>query len=205
MTYKINLDKKKEFEKWNYKQMLKQFLPLFIPTIIFMDLVMGFVFSNNTDFSIPISTIYGIICFSNIIFFIIIFPICMFFGIKLVSSKLETWELNIEENYAILKNSSATTIVRFADFKKFTKDDNSITFYIKGIRRFYINWNCFINSEQLKAELENIASRIGTFTKAEPSVEQTKTKVKFKSKFNLIFYIILGIIFIARICLIFLK
>lgn len=204
MTYKINLDKKKEFEKWNYKQMLKHFLPLMIPTVVFMDFVMGFVFSSNTDFPIPVSTICKIICFSNIAFLIIFF-ICIFFGVKIVSSKLETWELDIKDNYAILKNSSATTTVSFADFKKFKKDDNSITFYFKGLRRFYVNWNCFVNSEQLKTDMENIASRIGTFTKAKPTIEQAKTKVKFNSKFNLFFYIIVGIILVARILVVFLK
>ena len=43
MIYTINLDKKKEFEKWNYKQILKHFLPLTIPILVFMDFVMGFV------------------------------------------------------------------------------------------------------------------------------------------------------------------
>lgn len=204
MNYKINLDKKKEFEKWNYKQMLKHFFPFMIPAFLLMDFVMGFVFSSNTEFPLPISTTIKIILFSNIVFFIIFF-ICILFGIKRVSSKLETWELNIEENYAILKNSSAITTVNFADFNKFKKDNNSITFYFKGIRRFYINWDCFINSENLKSELENIASRIGTFTRPELSIEQPKTKVKFNSKFNLFFYIILGIIVIVRILMIFLK
>ena len=204
MNYKINLDKKKEFEKWNYKQMLKHFFPFMIPAFLLMDFVMGFVFSNNTEFPLPISTTIKIILFSNIVFFIIFF-ICILFGIKRVSSKLETWELNIEENYAILKNSSAITTVNFADFNKFKKDNNSITFYFKGMRRFYINWDCFINSENLKSELENIASRIGTFTRPELSIEQPKTKVKFNSKFNLFFYIILGIIVIVRILMIFLK
>ena len=39
MIYIINLDKKKEFEKWNYKQILKHFLLLIIPGIIIMDFV----------------------------------------------------------------------------------------------------------------------------------------------------------------------
>lgn len=84
--------------------------------------------------------------------------------------------------------------MNFADFKKFKKDDNSITFYFKGLRHLYLNWDCFNNSEQLKAELENIASRIGTFKK-ENSAEQPKTKVKFNSKI----YIILAIIIIIKL------
>lgn len=52
MIYKINLGKKKEFEKWNYKQILKHILPLMIPGIIIMDFVMGFVFLNDNEFSI---------------------------------------------------------------------------------------------------------------------------------------------------------
>ena len=200
MIYKINLDKKKEFEKWNYKQILKHILPLMIPGIIIMDFVMGFVFLNDNEFSITYPVIIKIIILSNIILLPILF-ISFFVGIKLISSKLETWELNIEENYAILKNSSATTTVNFADFKKFKKDKNSITFYFKGIKRFYINWVCFNNSEQLKTDLENIASRIGTFKKEETAIEQPKTKVKFNSKF----YIILIIIVIINIILRFLK
>jgi len=200
MIYKINLDKKKEFEKWNYKQILKHILPLIIPGIIIMDFVMGFVFLNDNEFAITYPSIIKIIILSNIILLPILF-ISFFAGVKLSSSKLETWELNIEENYAILKNSSATTTVNFADFKKFKKDKTSITFYFKGIKRFYINWVCFNNSEQLKADLENIANRIGTFKKEVTAIEQPKTKVKFNSKF----YIILIIIVIINIILRFLK
>ena len=184
MIYKINLDKKKEFEKWNYKQILKHVLPLIFPGIIILDFLMGFVFSNNAEFAIPFPVIIKIIGFSNIIIFPILF-ICFFISLKICSSKLETWELTIEENYAVLKNSTAITTVNFADFKKFEKDNNSITFYFKGLRRFYINWDCFINSENLKSELENIATRIGTFKREESSIEQPKTKVKFNSKFIL--------------------
>ena len=122
MIYKINLDKKKEFEKWNYKQILKHILPLIIPGIIIMDFVMGFVFLNDNEFSITYPVVIKIIILSNIILLPILF-ISFFVGIKLISSKLETWELNIEENYAILRNSSATTTVNFADFKKFKKDN----------------------------------------------------------------------------------
>lgn len=200
MIYTINLDKKKEFEKWNLKQMLKQILPLIIPVIIFMDFVMGFTFTNDTEFPTPLSLVIKIIVISNIIFVPFLF-ICFFISIKIISSKLNTWELNIEDSYAILKNSTAVTTVNFADFNKFKKDNNSITFYFRGIRRFYINWDCFNNSEQLKSDLENIASRIGTFSKVNAHVDQPKTKVKFAAKF----YIILAIIAILQIILRFLK
>ena len=200
MIYTINLDKKKEFEKWNLKQMLKQILPLIIPVIIFMDFVMGFVFTSDTEFPTPLSLIIKIIVISNIIFVPFLF-ICFFISIKISTSKLDTWELNIEDNYAILKNSTAVTTVNFADFKKFKKDNNSITFYFRGLRRFYINWDCFNNSEQLESDLENIASRIGTFSKANAPVDQPKTKVKFAAKL----YIILAIIAILQIILRFLK
>lgn len=55
MTYKINLDKKKEFEKWNCKQMLKHVFPLVIPILIFIDFSMGFIFSCNPDSPIPLN------------------------------------------------------------------------------------------------------------------------------------------------------
>ncbi len=200
MIYTINLDKKKEFEKWNLKQMLKHFLPLTIPILVFMDFVMGFVFTHDTEFPTPLSLVIKIIVISNIIFVPFLF-ICFFISIKIISSKLNSWELNIEDNYAILKNSTAVTTVNFADFKKFKKDNNSITFYFRGIRRFYINWDCFNNSEQLKSDFENIASRIGTFSKVNAPVDQPKTKVKFAAKF----YIILAIIVILQIILRFLK
>lgn len=200
MIYKINLDKKKEFEKWNLKQILKYVLPLIIPCIIFMDFVMGFCFQNNNDLGIQFSVIVKIIGFSNLIIFLIL-CICFFISIKIISSKLETWELTIEENYAVLKNASATTTVNFADFKKFKKDENSITFYLNGIKRFYINWSGFDKPEQLKADLENIANRIGTYKKSSASIETPKTKVKFNSKF----YIILTIIIIIEIVIRVLK
>lgn len=182
MIYKINLDKKKEFEKWNLKQILKHVLPLIIPCIIFMDFVMGFCFQNNNDLGIQFSVIVKIIGFSNLIIFLIL-CFCFIISIKIISSKLETWELTIEENYAVLKNASATTTVNFADFKNLKKDEDSITFYLNGIKRFYINWSCFDKPEQLKADLENIANRIGTYKKPSASIETPKTRVKFNSKF----------------------
>ena len=200
MIYKINLEKKKEFEKWNLKQGLKHLLPIMIPVIFFMDFVMGFTFTNNGDYNFPISSIIKIIIISNFAYFIFL-PICFFIGTKFVSSKLETWELKIEENYAVLKNSIATTTVNFADFKKYKESNDSITFYFKGLRRFYINWNCFHDSEKLKTELKNIANKIGTFTKESVSVNPPKTKVKF----NLVFYIFIGIICILNIVIKFLK
>ena len=200
MIYKINLEKKKEFEKWNLKQGLKHLLPIMIPVIFFMDFVMGFTFTNNGDYNFPISSIIKIIIISNFACFIFL-HICFFIGTKFVSSKLETWELNIEENYAVLKNSMATTTVNFADFKKYKESNDSITFYFKGLRRFYINWNCFHDSEKLKTELKNIANKIGTFTKESVYVNPPKTKVKF----NLVFYIFIGIICILNIVIKFLK
>ena len=117
MIYKINLDKKKEFEKWNYKQMLKHVLPLMIPILIFTDLITGLVFSS---IPMPALIICRIICFANIAGLILFF-ICSFLGVKIASSKLKTWELDIKENYAILKNSQATTTVTFSEFTKFKK------------------------------------------------------------------------------------
>ena len=70
MIYKINLDKKKEFEKWNYKQMLKHVLPLMIPILIFTDLITGLVFSS---IPMPVLTICSIICFANIAGLILFF------------------------------------------------------------------------------------------------------------------------------------
>ena len=174
MTYRINLEKKKEFEKWNLKQMLKQYLPIMISTIVFMDLAMGFIFTQNDDYNFPISSVIKVIIISNL-GFIILLPICMFFGTKFASSTLETWELNIEENFAVLKNSAATTTVSFADFKKFKKSNDSITFYFKGlgVRRFYINWNCFYDSEKLKTILSVVRSALSYVTPCGKVTEST--------------------------------
>lgn len=120
MTYTINLDKKKDFEKWNFKRILKQFLPFLIPCIIFMNFVMGFIFFSDPIVSLPFSTVLMIIISSDIISALFI-SLAFVLGVKMVSSKLATWELTIEENYAVLKNSSATTTVNFADFIKFKK------------------------------------------------------------------------------------
>ena len=194
MVYKINLAKKKDFEKWNSKQLLKHLLPFIILGFILMNFITGVnLSSNRNEFTLPVSAIVVTIVISNVLLLLILY-LSFFLSNKVISSKLESWEVNIEENYAVIKNSVATTTVNFADFKKFKKDDNSITFYFKGLRHFYLNWDCFNNSEQLKAELENIASRIGTFKK-ENSAEQPKTKVKFNSKI----YIILAIIIIIKL------
>lgn len=55
---------------------------------------------------------------------------------------MEEWELIVNENNLIVKNSVATTTLYFADFKKYKKDNDSITFYFNGMRCFYINWKC---------------------------------------------------------------
>lgn len=196
MIYKIDPEKKKEFESFNFKQAVKHIFPIFIPAIIFMDVIMGFVLADEYASMRPF--IVYILLFSNL-FSVIVFFISVFIGVKTVSSKLETWELSVEENYALLKNSIAATTVNFADFKKYKKTNDSITFYFRGIRRFYINWNCFYDSENLKSKLENIANKIGTFKRETVSAATPKTKVKIKSKFNLIFYIILGIVLIVEI------
>lgn len=73
---------------------------------------------------------------------------------------MEEWELIVNENNLIVKNSVATTTLYFADFKKYKKDNDSITFYFNGIRCFYINWNCFLDSENLRLELEKVAEKI---------------------------------------------
>ena len=201
MVYKINLEKKKEFESFYFRQVLKLFFPILIPAAIFMGVRMGFVLTDGFETIRPFD-IY-IVLFSCLFLFIIFF-ISAFIGTKIASSKLEMWELSIRENYATLKNSIAVTAVNFADFKKYKETADSITFYFRGIRRFYINWNCFHDSENLKAELENIAHRIGTFKRETVSVETPKTNVKFKSKFKWIFYIILAMGLIIKIVIKFL-
>ena len=60
------------------------------------------------------------------------------------------------KNFVMLKKNillAAVTTVNFADFKKFKKDNNSITFYFRGLRRFYINWDCFNNSELVSGSM----------------------------------------------------
>lgn len=120
MIYKIDPEKKKEFESFNFKQAVKHIFPIFIPAIIFMDVIMGFVLADEYASMRPF--IVYILLFSNL-FSVIVFFISAFIGVKTVSSKLETWELSVEENYALLKNSIAATTVNFANFKKYKKNE----------------------------------------------------------------------------------
>lgn len=195
MIYKINIDKKQEVIKWNYKQTLKNLLPIIVPGFIIVNIIMLIFFPRkfqNIESLIPIiilgcNLIYIPICFSSI-----------FLGAKKASKKMEVCELDINDNYAILKNSFETKTVNFADFKKFKKDDDSITFYFNRIKCFYINWNCFLDSEKLKKELEQVAEKIGTFKKENLSPEEQKTIMKSKAKFVL-FIIVMLILLIIQI------
>ena len=194
MIYKINLEKKKEFEKWNYKQTLKRQLSIYVPGLILVDIFMFYTFPIKFY---SIKEIIPIIILGVNLFFIPFYLLISFLGVKNGIKKLEDWELNVNENNATVNNSIAVVSVSFADFKKYTKDENSITFYLNGLRRFSINWDCYNNSEKLKSDLERIADRIGTFKKEELSAEEQKTVVKFKRKMTFI-YILLGILLVLR-------
>ena len=194
MIYKINLEKKKEFEKWNYKQTLKHQLPIYVPGLILVDIFMFYTFPIKFY---SIKEIIPIVILGVNLFFIPFYLLISFLGVKNGTKKLEDWELNVNENNATVNNSMAVVSVSFADFKKYTKDENSITFYLNGLRRFSINWDCYNNSEKLKSDLERIADRIGTFKKEELSAEEQKTVVKFKRKMTFI-YILLGILLVLR-------
>ena len=113
MVYKINLEKKKEFESFYFRQVLKLFFFIIIPAAIFMGVRVGFVLTDGFKKIRPFD-IY-IVLFSCLFLFIIFF-ISAFIGTKIASLKLEKWELSIQEDYAILKNSIAVTAVNFADF-----------------------------------------------------------------------------------------
>lgn len=157
---------------------------------------MGIVFYSETVSSILI--ISSTIITSNVIC-CVLFYIAFRSGIKMAISTFENWELNIEENYAVLNNSAAISTVRFADFKKFKKTPDSITFYLGGLKQFYIYWNAYYDSEKLKICLEDISKKIGTFTKDNIPEDTPKTKVKFKSKFNIFLYVIIAIMLLIKI------
>lgn len=196
MVFKINLEKKKEFIMFNFKESIKHIFPMCSIMIVLMEILMGLVFFNKVGNSGIFSIKLLVIC---TLLSLILILICFFIGAVIGSSKLETWELTVEENYAVLKNAMAVTTVNFADFKKFKKSKDSIVFYFKGLRRFYINWNCFHDSENLRNCLETVASRIGTFKKDDAPEEAAKTKAKFKSKYRIVFYVLITIIAIYEL------
>ena len=195
MIYKINTEKKDEFVKWNYKQLLKNQLPIYIPFLIIADIIMLIIFPIG--FADIKSLIPFIILATNIIFIFVYF-VFSFLGVKISSKKLDEWELDIQANYAILKNPETSVRVDFADFKKYKEEEDSITFYFKGLRCFYINWNCFLDSENLKLELKKIAGKIGNFIKEELSDEEKKEVSKIKLKFTFL-YILFGVLLVLRI------
>ena len=195
MIYKINTEKKDEFIKWNYKQLLKNQLPIYIPFLIIADIIMLIIYPIG--FADIKSLIPFIILATNIIFIFVYF-VFSFLGVKISSKKLDEWELDIQANYAILKNPETPVRVDFADFKKYKEEEDSITFYFKGLRCFYINWNCFLDSENLKLELKKIAGKIGNFIKEELSDEEKKEVSKIKLKFTFI-YILFGVLLVLRI------
>ncbi len=57
MIYKINIDKKQEVIKWNYKQTLKNLLPIIVPGFIIVNIIMLIFFPRkfqNIESLIPI-------------------------------------------------------------------------------------------------------------------------------------------------------
>ncbi|MCR5253684.1 MAG: hypothetical protein K6C98_08220 [Treponema sp.] len=195
MTFKANPEKKKEFKNFMFKKILLRFLPILLLGLVFLDVSMGYVFWDETKN-------IKLIIFSTLISNVIFLVLCLFafhLGTKMAASSLESWELNIEENYAILNNSAATSTVRFADFKKFKKTSDSITFYLGGLKQFYIYWDAYYDSDKLKNCLEDISQKIGAFTKENIPEDTPKTKVKFKSKFNIFLYVIIAIMLLIKI------
>ncbi len=185
MVYKINADKKQEIIKWIYKQTIKNQLPIYVPLLIIADFIMLLLYPRKFQ---EVESLIPIIILGVNIIIIPIYFIFTFLGIKNSAKKIEDCELEINDSNAILKNPIAPTVVFFSNFKKYKKDNDSITFYFNGIRCFYINWNCFIDSEKLKLELEQVAKKIGTFEKEALSPEDQKTIIK--TKLRVIFLII---------------
>ena len=196
MTFKANPEKKKEFGNFMFKKILQKYLQFILLALLFLNITMGIVFYSETASSILI--ISSTIITSNVIC-CVLFYIAFRSGTKMAISTFENWELNVEENYAILNNSVATSTVRFADFKKFKLTSDSITFYLGGLKQFYIYWDAYYDSEKLKICLEDISKKIGRFTKENIPEDTPKTKVKFKSKFNIICYGILAVMLLMKI------
>ena len=84
MIYKINTEKKDEFVKWNYKQLLKNQLPIYTPFLIIADIIMLIVFPIG--FADIKSLIPFIILATNIIFIFVYF-VFSFLGVKISSKK----------------------------------------------------------------------------------------------------------------------
>lgn len=74
MVYKINLAKKKDFEKWNSKQILKHLLPFIILGFIFMNFITGVnLSSNRNELTLPVSAIVVTIVISNVLLLLILY------------------------------------------------------------------------------------------------------------------------------------
>lgn len=158
MNFKFNYDKKKEFDKKNFIHLLKDIWVYFFLGLILADFFNIFEFYTNS-YKMSVSFASKLLIFANIVGAILAF-IIMYNGMKKKSAAVDFWELEIKDDCLVSKNSVATRTYNFSDFKKFKKEKDSITFYLKGLNRFYINWDCFYDSENLKSELKNIASRI---------------------------------------------
>ncbi len=153
MNYKFNSDKKNEFEKWNYRQMLKRVVPFIVPVLAVVD----FVCINNLDLPAKGGTM--VLALSNVVS-LVAYLIVLSVSIKKNSYILDSLELEVNEDCIVHRNCVATNTYRFSDVTKLNKSDDFITFYLKGKTVLSINCNWFHDSEKLKAELEAAIEKI---------------------------------------------
>ncbi len=153
MNYKFNLDKKDEFEKWKYRQMLKKLGPFIVPILAIVD----FVCINQLE--LPANNGTMVIVFSNI-FSVAAYLIILSISMKKNLYILDSWELEVNDDCIVQKNCVAKNTYNFFDVTKFKKTDDCITFYLNGKVTLSVNWNWFHNSEKLKEELEYTIDRL---------------------------------------------
>lgn len=179
MIFKGNPQAEKEFARFNFQKSGKRLLGVFAFLTVFMLFIGYFVLKKDSLFQ---SKTMALIFIGSELCLVPFMLIILYFTTKKLAKNLGSWELQIEDNYAVLKNPSALVKVCFADFIKYKEDSQSITFYLKGLRRFYINWFSYYEPEKLKETLRIIAGRIGTYKKEDLPLEFQKTKVEFNSK-----------------------
>ncbi|MBQ9238784.1 MAG: hypothetical protein IJ191_05650 [Treponema sp.] len=116
----------------------------------------------------------------------------------MIQKYFENWELDIEDTYAIVKNTIANTTVNFSDIKSYKETKGTVTYRLGFVKRFYIHWETYENSDELKKQLDAISSKIGTFEKHE-TTESIKTGVRCSQTYMIFIIGIVVVIAVVKI------
>lgn len=200
MTFKGNPEKKDVFIKFNLKETLS-LTSIIIPFLIVLSVFIAYVYSSmlvqdyGDNSKKMFLIIMGIFLLASVFIIFVFIPFICYLTTKKIAAGIGDWELDIQDNYAVLKNGYAVTTISFADFKSYVVKQNSITYKIGLVKRTYICWEMFQDSENLKQQLLNIGEKIGQFEKVDPlspDGKEIKTDVQFnKKKTNLATYLII--------------